>query len=521
MSRYLLKIKKYIILSIIYEIILTISVSLMIYMPGYLIDNYKKGFNFILKLSLIYLVTFIIYLFFAYVANRNSDKRRYVFELSIKNDFFKSLINKNYQEFSKYHTDEYISMQTNDITELCTNYLSPLMAIYNNIIMICIFGVVIIIFVDLSISAVIISLSAFMVFVPKLTEKKLANNNSEWLKCVARYAIIVRKFFESFMILDTLSKIKLIKKNREELKKVMDANMEYRKINSLAMVINGGAVEAISVVSFIMIAYLLVINHITVGMAMVGFMYCNKFIDPMYRLNQCIGQVKSTKFVQKKLLSFIEYNDKNIELENYHSSVSNMNISVISAKKVFDCTCINYPKFKFTFPNKYLIEGDNGSGKSVLLKAIMKFIKLDEGSITYECIDINEDNVVDFINYIPQNQIIYDAGYEDNISIFGTYNLKNLENYEKLFPKIIIDKIKRNNNFSTLSGGEGQIVCLLRALCSEKKVLIMDEPFSAMNKHIIREFLKNVYNMERLIIIVAHNVEEKDFFDDIFYMEGR
>lgn len=212
MSRYLLKIKKYIILSVVYEIILTASISLMMYMPGYLIDNYNKGLKFVLELSLIYLVTFTIYLLFAYIANRNSDKRRYVFELSIKNDFFKSLMNKNYQEFSQYHTDEYISMQTNDITELCTNYLSPLMAIYNNIIMIFIFGIVIIIFVDFSISVVIISLSAFMVFVPKLTEKKLAYNNNEWLKRVAGYAIIVRKFLESFMILDIFSKKNLIKK---------------------------------------------------------------------------------------------------------------------------------------------------------------------------------------------------------------------------------------------------------------------------------------------------------------------
>ncbi len=516
MSRYLLKIKKYIILSVVYEIILTASISLMMYMPGYLIDNYNKGLKFVLELSLIYLVTFTIYLLFAYIANRNSDKRRYVFELSIKNDFFKSLMNKNYQEFSQYHTDEYISMQTNDITELCTNYLSPLMAIYNNIIMIFIFGIVIIIFVDFSISVVIISLSAFMVFVPKLTEKKLAYNNNEWLKRVAGYAIIVRKFLESFMILDIFSKKNLIKKNREELKKVMDANMEYRKVNSLAMVINGGAVEAISVVSFIMIAYLLIINRITVGMATVGFMYCNKFIDPMYRLNQCIGQVKSTKLIQKKLLSFIEDNHRNTELKNYNIELINMNINIISAKKVFDHIAINYPKFELKFPKKYLIEGDNGAGKSVLLKAIMKFIELDDGSITYGYRGINEDNIVNFISYIPQNQIIYSASYEDNVSIFGTYNLEKLSDYEKLFPKSIIEKIKRNNNLSTLSGGEAQVIGLLRALCSEKKVLIMDEPFSAMNKQVIKEFLKNVYNMEKLMVVIAHNVEEKIFFDEIF-----
>lgn len=297
--------------------------------------------------------------------------------------------------------------------------------------------------------------------------------------------------------------------------------MEYRKVNSLAMVINGGAVEAISVISFIMIAYLLIINRITVGMATVGFMYCNKFIDPMYRLNQYIGQVKSTKLIQKKLLSFIEDNHRNTELKNYNIELINMNINIISAKKVFDHIAINYPKFELKFPKKYLIEGDNGAGKSVLLKAIMKFIELDDGSITYGYRGINEDNIVNFISYIPQNQIIYSASYEDNVSIFGTYNLEKLSDYEKLFPKSIIEKIKRNNNLSTLSGGEAQVIGLLRALCSEKKVLIMDEPFSAMNKQVIKEFLKNVYNMEKLMVVVAHNVEEKIFFDEIFYIESR
>lgn len=55
-----------------------------------------------------------------------ADYRRVKFEKAIKKDYFNAVIEKDYEDYNQLSSAEYISMQANDITELCQNYLSPL-----------------------------------------------------------------------------------------------------------------------------------------------------------------------------------------------------------------------------------------------------------------------------------------------------------------------------------------------------------------------------------------------------------
>lgn len=88
--------------------------------------------------------------------------------------------------------------------------------------------------------------------------------------------------------------------------------------------------------------------------------------------------------------------------------------------------------------------------------------------------------------------------------------------YESFFPKEILDNIKKNTNLSNLSGGKKQVIAIIRALCSGKRIIIMDEPFSAMNQVTIDSFMRHIKRLDRMIIVVAHNVEKySSLFDDI------
>jgi ABC-type bacteriocin/lantibiotic exporter with double-glycine peptidase domain len=280
------------------------------------------------------------------------------------------------------------------------------------------------------------------------------------------------------------------------------------------MVLNGGSAELVSVVAFICVGFLLCYGRITIGMATVGFMYCTKFMDPIYELNVNIGKVKSTKKIQEKLFQIVNKKKSN-------DSVAKEQIKAIQTKDVvksFEQVDIKLPDLSFEYPNKYLVLGENGVGKSVLLKMLLGFMKPTHGEVIY---DPKMNYVNEAICYVPQKPLIFEGTYLDNISIFGTYDCKNLEEYEKYFPSYLIEQIKNNSDINSLSGGEKQIICLLRALCSEKNVMVLDEPFSAMNDIVIEGFMEHLKDIDKMIIFVAHNMNQyTESFDEVYYLKN-
>lgn len=401
-------------------------------------------------------------------------------------------------------------MQANDITEMCQNYLSPLLSIYRSLLLIVAFGVSLIVFVNYYIAAVIFIFSLVVVFIPKLTAKDLANKNKRYMDVVGKYTSNIGKMFEAHDILDGRSKKRLMEIHSKNIEDVLAHNMDFRKTNSFAMVINGGSVEFVSVIIFVIVAILLLKGKITVGMATIAFTYSTRFMEPIYELNVCLGKVHSVKKVQEKILNIIGNG-----IVNKSDRFNIKNIKTTQLVKKYKKTELVMPQTSFEYPKKYLITGENGVGKSVFLRLLMQFEKADAGTIEYDGknnIDISED-----ICYVPQNPVIFNASYVDNVTIFNAYDSNNLERYESFFPKEILDNIKQNTNTENLSGGEKQVIAFLRALCSEKRIIMMDEPFSAMNNVSIDYFMKNMESIDKMMLIIAHNVGdyEKQFDENI------
>ena len=393
-------------------------------------------------------------------------------------------------------------MQANDITEMCQNYLSPVLSVYRSLIMIIVFGISLVVFVDKSIALTIISGSILAVYMPKLTASELSKRNSTYLSNIGKYTSKIKNYLESHGILDKKSVSKIKNNHEQELDSILSDNMNFRKLNSFAMVVNGGAVELVSVISFIVVALLLHAGEITHGMATAAFVYSTRFTEPIHELNVNVMRIKSVRGIQSKLDAIIK--EKSDDLLACPSVVEKIRVQNVTKK--FDKVEIKIPDMEFVYPNKYLIIGDNGIGKSVLFRMLMGFYKPDTGKITYD--KLKEVDISLLNAYVPQQPVIFEASYYDNITMYGTYDDTDLAVYETYFPIELIQRIKENITKNNLSGGEKQVIGLLRALCSKKPVLLLDEPFSAMNKATIEKFLSNIHNLSCMFVVIAHNIDE-------------
>lgn len=178
--------------------------------------------------------------------------------------------------------------------------------------------------------------------------------------------------------------------------------------------------------------------------------------------------------------------------------------------------------------------GRSGCGKTTMLKLINGLLTPDEGKICVEGNSIAETDIIALrrrIGYVIQNRGLFPhMTVEKNITyvpvISGKKNKK--ENHElalKLLKLVGLEEDKLRRYPSELSGGQQQRVGIARALAAEPKILLMDEPFGALDE-ITRqtmqdEILRLQKELKLTIIFITHDIREAmKLGDRVMVMEG-
>lgn len=171
----------------------------------------------------------------------------------------------------------------------------------------------------------------------------------------------------------------------------------------------------------------------------------------------------------------------------------------------------------------YALLGPSGSGKSTLVSAILGLVELESGRILLNGKDIKEIKIEnrDF-GYLPQNLALFPhLSVEANIR-YGLkakrIDSKEIESYLQRLIDITGIAPLLNRYPKNLSGGERQRVALVRALATRPKLLLLDEPFSALNISLKMELWHLIKSLNRSLnttmLLITHDLNEASFLAD-------
>ncbi len=230
-----------------------------------------------------------------------------------------------------------------------------------------------------------------------------------------------------------------------------------------------------------------------------------------------------------KLINIDKIEKPSIKIENGKINIKNLTFGYTEDKKIFTNFNLNIDG-----NDKIGIIGPSGNGKSTIIKLIMGYYKVPNNTIFIDDQDINNYSLSSLrkqISYINQNTKLFNKTIIENIQ-YG--NNLTQEQVHELFDKYTLHNIFKNlpNGLNTnvgvngdsLSGGQKQLIQLLRSYNKNNKILILDEPTSALDDETRKAVLQIITDISKnsTLIIITHDNKNLNLVNKIVKLkEGK
>ncbi len=291
-----------------------------------------------------------------------------------------------------------------------------------------------------------------------------------------------------------------------------------------------------TVVTVVAGVYLITSHQLTMGALIAAVILGSRTVAPMGKVAALISQYSDAKVAYEAIENIIKL-EKERDKEFLH-------IEDLKGKIEFKNVYFKYPQndvyvledvsFTINPGEKVAIIGNIGSGKSTLIKLLLKLYEPEKGKILIDNLDISQIDpafVRSIISYVPQDINLFRGDIQENITLGKRYEASKI---------IEATKISTSYNFISkhpmglempieerglgLSGGQRQTVGIARAVLKNGKIFILDEPTSSMDKNTEKEVINNLKNFlkDKTLILITQNPVLLTLVDRIIVMhEGK
>lgn len=435
-----------------------------------------------------------------------------------KNKVFKSILDRDYREFSKEKSGKFISILTENMKKIEQDYLHQYFNISKNISLM-IFSLVAMFIGNWFLTLLVIIASIIPMMISGFIGQKSASLQNSSMIADQKYLAKVKDILAGFLVIKSFNVKEAIGQDyKNESEKLDEIYFIKGKFDVLSNVISQLSGMIVFLVAFGGGMYLVFGGHTTIGSVTAIVQLVNFVVMPLNEIGMGMskfreGQATLNSFEVKDVIEFQtgktkEYFDDVISFSNVDFSYPN------AEEKIFNNLSLQIKKGE-----KIAIVGMSGSGKSTLLNLLLRFYDVTSGYISIDNQDlqaISAESLYNLMTIVQQDVYIFDDTLKANITLSQSFtedDIKKAVQQSGLESYILENELGLQTlcgeNGSNLSGGERQRLSIARALIRKTPILLLDEATSSLDNKVTTEIENSILEIQDLtVLVVTHKLNK-------------
>lgn len=435
-----------------------------------------------------------------------------------KNKVFKSILDRDYREFSKEKSGKFISILTENMKKIEQDYLHQYFNISKNISLM-IFSLVAMFIGNWFLTLLVIIASIIPMMISGFIGQKSASLQNSSMIADQKYLAKVKDILAGFLVIKSFNVKEAIRQDyKNESEKLDEIYFIKGKFDVLSNVISQLSGMIVFLVAFGGGMYLVFGGHTTIGSVTAIVQLVNFVVMPLNEIGMGMskfreGQATLNSFevkdvIELKIGKTKEYFDDVISFSNVDFSYPN------AEEKIFNNLSLQIKKGE-----KIAIVGMSGSGKSTLLNLLLRFYAVTSGYISIDNQDlqaISAESLYNLMTIVQQDVYIFDDTLKANITLSQSFtedDIKKAVQQSGLESYILENELGLQTlcgeNGSNLSGGERQRLSIARALIRKTPILLLDEATSSLDNKVTTEIENSILEIQDLtVLVVTHKLNK-------------
>ncbi|WP_261266902.1 ABC transporter ATP-binding protein [Streptococcus mitis] len=435
-----------------------------------------------------------------------------------KNKVFKSILDRDYREFSKEKSGKFISILTENMKKIEQDYLHQYFNISKNISLM-IFSLVAMFIGNWFLTLLVIIASIIPMMISGFIGQKSASLQNSSMIAEQKYLAKVKDILAGFLVIKSFNVKEAIGQDyKNESEKLDEIYFIKGKFDVLSNVVSQLSGMIVFLVAFGGGMYLVFGGHTTIGSVTAIVQLVNFVVMPLNEIGMGMskfreGQATLNSFEVKDVIELQtgktkEYFDDVISFSNVDFSYPN------TEEKIFNNLSLQIKKGE-----KIAIVGMSGSGKSTLLNLLLRFYDVTSGYISIDNQDlqaISAESLYNLMTIVQQDVYIFDDTLKANITLSQSFtedDIKKAVQQSGLESYILENELglqtSCGENGSNLSGGERQRLSIARALIRKTPILLLDEATSSLDNKVTTEIENSILEIQDLtVLVVTHKLNK-------------